>query len=466
MRTSHVSYGFLIACILTIALAPTLTTALITMLSVTSLLAVVIFFLGHRHTACVTIACTTGVVVGLVLMTRTLAREQRQTIEHIADSLPVTMEGTVVDAPDKRPTVTKLTVQAETLIWNDGRTEVVRGNVLVNDVGGWPEYRYGDRIRAQGVLEKPTLIDRFDYDSYLRVRGISLLMQRARVESMHDARSDVLTTIFRTIYACRTWFEERINRVQIEPEASLLAGLLTGSRRGIPKRIAEDFRASGITHIVAISGYNITIILSLLSSLLFFLPLKRRFPILVSGIVLFTIFVGGSPSVVRACIMGILGLLALQTNRKATIRLTILWTAFFMLCHNPLLLRYDAGFQLSFLAVIGIAELTPMLTKLLRCVPTTMALRDSLIATLAAQIATLPLTVILFRQVSLVAPITNLLVAPLLPIAMLLGFLGAMLGIVSLPLGLICSYVAWLVLHGIILIASLCASVPFSTITW
>lgn len=387
-------------------------------------------------------------------------------VDFYANDTTVTVHGVIVDAPDIRPTVTKYTVRADSITFENGSTLPIRGKVLANDMGGWPEYEYGNVVQLEGKLMKPGIIDDFAYDEYLSVRGIYAIMQRAHIEKAEaqNASHSLTDRFFRSLYGLRESFEYQINRIFPEPHASLLAGLLTGSRRGIPKHLTEDFQAAGITHIIAISGYNVTIILSLLSGLLFWLPLKKRFPFLVTAIVMFTIFVGASASVVRASIMGILGLLALQTGRQTTVRLSILWTAFFMLLWNPLYLWYDAGFQLSFLAVIGIAELSSPLKKLMKFVPETFALRESLVATLAAQIATLPLTIVLFKQISVIAPLTNLLVAPLLPLAMLTGFVATMLGMVWLPLGLLIGYLCFALLHAIIWIAQIASSLPFSVL--
>jgi competence protein ComEC len=248
--------------------------------------------------------------------------------------------------------------------------------------------------------------------------------------------------------------------------ASLLTGLLTGSRGGMPEELLESFRVAGLSHIVAISGYNITIIITLVGGMLFWVPLKKRFPLLVAGIALFTLFVGASASVVRAAVMGVLGLLALQQNRKADIRLLVLWSAFFMLLINPRQLWFDAGFQLSFLAVIGLAELSRPVGKALARLPETLGIRESLTATMSAQISTLPLTMLVFKQLSLVAPFANLLVAPLIPLAMLLGFIGTVLGFAWEPLGLPPSYLAWGLLNMIIVIGKSAASLPYAAVTW
>lgn len=388
-------------------------------------------------------------------------------IDFYADDQAVTVHGRIVDAPDIRPTLTKYTILADSIRVGNNPPIVVTGNILANDVGGWPEYRYGDTVTVRGTLTRPLPIDDFAYDKYLSVRGIYALMPRTRIEQSQEDKDRLgrpVDAFFRHLFAVRTFFEEGINRIFPEPHASLLAGLLTGSRRGIPEHLTSDFRSAGITHIIAISGYNVTIILTLFSGFLFWMPLKKRFPFLVLAIALFTVFVGSSPSVVRAAIMGVLGLLALQSGRQTTVRLSILWTAFFMLLWNPLLLWYDASFQLSFLAVIGLSELSDPLKKLFRFVPERFALRESLTATVAAQIATLPLTMILFKQISLIAPVANILVAPILPIAMLLGFVATVVGMFFFPLGLLIGYLCWFCLELIIRIAEACASLPLAVI--
>lgn len=236
-----------------------------------------------------------------------------------------------------------------------------------------------------------------------------------------------------------------------------MAGLLTGSRRGIPDDVMESFNATGLTHIIAISGYNISIVIALIMGLLIWLPQRIRFYPAVIAIIIFTIFVGASAAVVRAAIMGILGLIALQCGRETSTRLMIAWTGAVMIAWNPKILLYDAGFQLSFLAVIGISELSPLLDRFLYRLPRTFAIKESVQMTLAAQIATAPLILFLFRRLSLVAPLTNLLVAPVIPLAMLLGACATLLSYVNYPLGQLIAYGAWAHLEWIMQVASVFA---------
>lgn len=396
----------------------------------------------------------------IVIASFFLHQDQHGSIEQFVNEKEVTIRGIVIEEPDVRPMQTKYTIEART-IFLENESINVNGRVLVSFYDGWPEYLYGDEVEISGKLTKPGMIEDFNYANYLSIDEIYVLMDRASMKKISSNNGNIF---FAWLYIQKARFELQIARVFPEPHASLLMGLLTGSRRGMPEHLTEDFKRTGLTHIVAISGYNITIIIFLFSYCLFFLPLKWRFVPLTIGITIFTLFVGASASVVRAAIMGILGLIAIQLERPANMRLFILWAAVFMLAWNPKYLLYDAGFQLSFLALIGITELTPLIERKMTFVPKDLGIRTALSATLGAQIATLPLVYVLFQRISLVAPITNLLVAPLLPFAMLFGFLGTVLSFFLFPLGQIIGFIGYIFLHLIILIAKGFSWLPFAAI--
>jgi competence protein ComEC len=174
--------------------------------------------------------------------------------------------------------------------------------------------------------------------------------------------------------------------------------------------------------------------------------------------------VGASASVVRAAIMGVLGLFALQLGRPQTARLTALWTLFLMLAWNPLQLWYDAGFQLSFLALLGLIDIEPLLAPFFHGLPEYFGIRDALRLTIAAQIATVPWMLFLFAQLSLTAPVSNILAPPAVPYAMLLGFMSVIAGMLWFPLGQMTAAFASLLLQWIIGVASLLGSLPLGAL--
>jgi competence protein ComEC len=475
MKMSSVSYAFLLSFLITLfclrfwqsAAYPPVLILLLTGVLVTAII-LTIFRRKKMRTAIIA-AISCGMTLGVLMAQRVVHVSTPQDIEVFADGQKVIIEGWIIQPPDVRPTVTKLTVQVIKIENETGRHEA-RGRVLFNDYQAWPEQRYGDYVSITGKLQKPEIIEDFDYPHYLELSGIRAIITRGSIQKTVSSASlpfleghwkliEVLTNV-------RTIIEDRIGLVLPEPHASLLAGLLTGTRRGLSKDLSTAFRRAGLTHIVAVSGYNVTIILTLIGSLLFWIPVKKRFLPLALAAALFALFVGAGAPVVRAAIMGILGLLALSLERIALTRLLILWTAFFMLLWNPMMLWYDASFQLSFLAVIGLSEISPYLTPFLRRVPKTLAMRESFTATLAAQIATIPLTVVMFDQFSLIAPVSNLLVAPLIPLAMLLGFIATVLSFIWLPLGLLAGYYAWFVLELILKVAVITGTLPWAAVTW
>lgn len=474
MKRSYVSYGFLMSflavllCLRFWQLSFYPSMLLLGIGGMAGVFLVLSFVLQKRTTFFgIFAAISIGSLLAMISAAHAVHVTGPDDIESFALGQSVSLHGWIVEPADVRPTVTKLTVAVNGVKDQSG-THQVRGRILFNDNGEWPLLQYGDEVRIDGKLTAPEVIDTFDYPHYLELSGVRALVTRGRIRHVHEetvipafART---WSVIRYLSVIRTAVEDRIGLVLPEPQASLLAGLLTGTRRGLPVHVGSDFRTAGITHIIAVSGYNVTIVMTLLGGLLFWIPVKKRLLPLSFAAAAFCLFVGAGAPVVRATIMGILGLIALSTERVTTTRLSILWTAFLMAAMNPLTLWYDASFQLSFLAVMGLSELSLPLKRLFRRVPETLAIRESLTATVAAQIATIPLSVILFRQFSLVAPLTNILVAPLIPLSMLLGSIATALSLLWMPLGLFVGYFTWSLLELIIGIAHLCAMVPFAAI--
>ncbi|PIR48516.1 hypothetical protein COU80_02275 [Candidatus Peregrinibacteria bacterium CG10_big_fil_rev_8_21_14_0_10_55_24] len=408
------------------------------------------------------LATCLGIGLAFLSVARVTHVPNPTTIDWYADQGKVTILGTIVEEPDRRPMQTKYTVAVRELTTASGITITgLTGRVLASDHSGWPQYRYGDEMIIRGALEKPTPIDTFRYDHYLARFDVQSIMAWAATEGTGQWRGNVL---FATLYTTKERFEQQINRIYSEPHASFLAGLLTGSRRGIPEHLTEDFNRSGLTHIIAISGYNITIVITVIGGLLFWLPLKWRLLPAVTAIVLFAVFVGASAAVVRASIMGILGLIALQSERVPQMRLMILWTLAIMLAANPMMLWYDVGFQFSFLAVIGLAELSPILEPLFSRIPKILSIREALLATVAAQIAVVPLAAVTFGRLSLIAPLANMLAIPAIPIAMLLGFTGILLSFLWFPLGQLFAFIGWAFLEWVIVVAKTLSALPGAAI--
>ncbi|MCR4406451.1 MAG: DNA internalization-related competence protein ComEC/Rec2 [Anaerolineae bacterium] len=384
----------------------------------------------------------------------------------------VTLTGIVAAEPDVRATYTNLRVQAETLVLEDKSQHPVRGLALVR-VPCYPEYRYGDRLEVRGLLETPPVFTDFSYKDYLARQGVYSLVRRPQITLLERGRGN---PFWATLYAFKRRAQDTITRILPDPQAALLTGILLGVESGIPADLMDAFSSTGTTHIIAISGFNISIIAGLftaLSSRLF--GGRRATPFAVGGIMLYTLLVGASAAVVRAAIMGALTMIALHYGRQADALTSLFAAGILMTAINPHAL-WDVGFQLSFAATAGLilftAPLERQATRLLTALfheETAQRLvgmiNEALIVTLAAQITTLPIILYSFRQLSLVTLLTNFLILPAQPGVMLWGGMAALTGLVWLPAGQVLAWVAWLFLTYTIRAVELTARLPYAAVS-
>lgn len=402
------------------------------------------------------LAATVGVSCAFMAVTSTTHEPTLKSIDAFAQNQHVTIVGTIIREPDRRPLFTNYTVRVELFEDAFHKPTEVDGLILLRDKRMFPPFQYGDRVLIKGVLELPPA---GQYKNYLSLQNIHAILNNGSLS--YSGEGSGHSAFFGMMFRLKEIFESHISGMFPEPHAAFLAGLLTGSRRGIAEHLLEDFQITGLTHIIAISGYNITIILTIIAGALFWVPVKWRIIPSVLLIVAFTLFVGASAAVVRAAVMGILGLLALQSNRAVNGRLLIGWTLFFMLMWNPKYLWYDAGFQLSFLAVIGLLEISPLMAPLFKKLG---IIGEMVCQTLSANIITLPWIAFLFGRISLISPLANILVAPVVPFAMLFGFLGTISSFISFFLGQLFSFLAFGMLSWAIFMTKLLADVPLASV--
>lgn len=221
---------------------------------------------------------------------------------------------------------------------------------------------------------------------------------------------------------------QRITRQFSEPQSSLLIGILLGRQVRMPPDIDAAFRATGTTHMIALSGFNVTIMITALSAILVRL-IGQRWAWLPALLVVigFVIMTGASASVTRAGMMAGITLLAGRLGRPVAMFRLLSYTLLVMVWHNPLVLLHDLGFQLSFLATLGLVYLSPKIEPRLRGVPERFSIRENLATTLGAILATEPLLLWHFARVSTVAPLVNVLVLPLIPLTMAAGCVSIIL---------------------------------------
>lgn len=397
---------------------------------------------------------------------------------------PFMVQGIIWEEPEHSPAAQRLKIKVETL---DSRGVSESFYALVT-LRRFPEYKMGDELELQGILERPTNFGDFDYVSYLARDDIFSVMSFPLVEKIGEERGNKLKLVLSKI---KHSFEEKIDQALAEPHAAFLKGLLLGERESLPVELVENFKKTGTTHIVALSGYNITLVGNFIIGLLLLLtvPFRVSFWIAVTAITLFVILTGASPSVVRAGIMGILVLIARQEGRIYHMTNALALAAAVMIFHNPKIIRFDAAFQLSFLATLGLVYLSPLLVQKIERLTFRLRaklrgeneldprfaragvkksaifpLKQTLTETLSAQLAVLPLLIYLFGRVSIISPITNILVLIAVPYAMAAGFATGVAGFLWEPLGQIFGWATWVSLEYQILVIEFFAKIPAASV--
>jgi len=373
----------------------------------------------------------------------------------------VVLQGYVAAQPDRREDRQRAMLHAERMVVN-GQERAVHGQVLLR-VAPVPTLHYGERLRVTGTLETPPSDDDFDYRAYLARRNVHVLMTEPDWTLLpgNDGAWWQRTALQLNDHARYTGLH-----VIGEPHASLLIGILLGIQSTIPDDILDAFSATGTSHILVISGWNITIIIIGITALLGQLGINRKRAAAVSIPLLaaYVVFVGASPAVLRAALMGGLVVFATLVDRE-----TEAWTSFFVACSLMALLDphvlWDLGFQLSALATAGLFALARPLQGWLVARPPFrwQALGwavEPLTATLAASSLSLPLILYQFGNLSLIAPLANVLMLPAVPYAMLWGSLATLCGMVWLPLGELVALLAWPFLHWLLVTAEWLARVP------
>jgi competence protein ComEC len=370
--------------------------------------------------------------------------------------------GVVDQEPEFSQKSQRLVVVAERAII-DGFQKEISGRVLVV-LPPYPQFAYGDKIAATGKLESPQNTEEFAEKEYLAKEGIFSEMVFAKTKLVSAGNGSVF---WKNIYAFKERIKENIAQYLVEPQAAFLGGLLIGAKESLPKDFKDDLSKSGTSHIVALSGYNIMIVATAVMGALVFLGATPTigFWATMFFIFAFTIFCGAQASLVRAAIMGCLVLIAKKEGRVYNIRNALLLAAALMIFLNPKILRFDASFQLSFLALLGLVYFSPILKKKLSFVPEFLRLRETLSETLAAQLFVLPLLVLVFGRFSLISPLSNILILVMIPYTMLLGFILLVFSFFFVPLAKVFAFLSWLLLSYEIFIIERTAALPFSALS-
>jgi competence protein ComEC len=378
--------------------------------------------------------------------------------------------GTVAEPPDYRDNYTNLRLDVQKVDTGD-RDLPAHGLILVRASNN-QVFHYGDRLRLRGQLKTPPENEDFSYRDYLAAQHIHSYMSSAEITVLPGKGGNSISA---ALYAIKEKSLDNIYRIFPDPESSLLAGILLGVDTGLTQELQQAFKNTGTAHIIAISGFNMSIIAGLFVVFFSrFLGPRRGAALAILGIILYTALVGGGAAVVRAAIMGSLALFARQVGRRQFALNTLLAVALLMCLWNPLYI-WDVGFQLSFFATLGLILYAEPFSQfangiITKYFPASTAERfaelfsEFVLLTLAAQLTTIPIMAYHFQRISLVSFIANPFILPAQPAVMILGGLAVLLSLVWFPLGQIAAWVAWPFVVYTIRMVELFDRVPHGTL--
>lgn len=344
----------------------------------------------------------------------------------------VILSGKIVTAPEVRETRGRLILGNLNI---DGQVYEHLRVLVWYDLG--LEIGLEDEVDLKGVLEIPADFETdsgriFEYQEYLSKDDIYFEVSNPR--DLKITRSASLS-IGRILQNTKSTFISRMESVLPEPHSSLAGGILLGEKQSLGDVWQEKFRTVGLTHIVVLSGYNISIVVMVILYLLSGLSLIFSSVLSIAGIILFALLVGGGATVIRASLMAGLLIVARYFNRPYDALRALFVAGFIMILLNPRILVHDLSFQLSFLATLGIILFSPVATRIFSKIPKKLGLREILITTFSAQIFVLPWIVYTMGSFSPISFLANILVLPTIPLAMLFSFISGVLPVflVSLP---------------------------------
>lgn len=371
----------------------------------------------------------------------------------------VTLEGLVIADPDVREESQRVTIRVS--------REGVETNILAV-APLFPEVKYGEKVTVAGrmVRPEPFATDggrEFRYDRFLAKDGVFVIVERASL-TVTGTREGIITQIRGFFADSKNAFLGALASALPEPQASLAGGLVAGGKQGLGEQLLDAFIRSGLVHIVVLSGYNVMIIAEAVMRMLSVFP--RRIAAIGATVTIaaFVLAAGAGAASVRAGVMAGIALFARATYRTYDALRALVVAGLFMLLWNPLLLTDDPGFQLSFIATAGLILGAPIIEKKLSFIKHDF-MREIASSTIAAQIAVLPLLLYQNGLFSLVALPTNLLVLPVVPLAMAFSALAGVAGLVAPTIAPVIGLPAYVLLSYITGTVEFASALPLAAVT-
>jgi competence protein ComEC len=299
----------------------------------------------------------------------------------------------------------------------------------VGYVDWFEDLRIGDMCNTYMEIKLPENFSDFDYIRYLKNKNIYFTSSDIQIDNCNSKFSikkfsDIFLWLKRNLRIFRKKLSNQIEEYLPEPQSSLLIGILFGSERAFSDQFEEQLRISGTTHIIAASGYNVTILTIACNKMLKFIKKKYRLLLSLVLIWLYCILSGLGASILRATMMGSLTIIALLSGNVRNTHILIPTGVFFLILINPKII-FDIGFQLSILATLGLIYILPsieeILKKIFKIKKVPQFIEENLLGTISCTLSTLPISISIFQKLSLVSIFANVLVLPLTESTMLYG---------------------------------------------
>jgi len=353
---------------------------------------------------------------------------------------PISFEGVVIDEPVKN-------LERQTLILKSNDLE---GRLIIK-TSLYPQYHYGDVLSVKGSVYPPPPDY---YGRYLKKEGVQGMVSFAKIRVLKRGGGNLIK---KSLINIKRNIVNAYHQLLPFNKASFLAGMTLGEKGGLSKSFLNNLSLSGTRHLTALSGLHLTIVIFIVFGVFnYFLPRKTSSWITLLFILLFLALTGFKLSASRAVLMAFLAILAKETNRLYSSRNALALAALVLILINPYVLVFDVGFQLSFLAVIGIVYLSPLIKKILRLKNKGfLSWKESLSITIAAQLAVAPILINQFGNFTLTSFLSNILILFTVPVVMILGYLISLIYYLFYPLAVILSWLVSFLLSYQILIINL-----------
>ncbi len=330
--------------------------------------------------------------------------------------------------------------------------------------------KVGDEVEVMGISggipSFKTASGRwFDYENFLALDDYFFILRKVDPDQVKILHSKKVTD---GLWGLRDVLTSQIDRIYEQPESALVAGILLGEKKALGKKLNEYFQRAGLTHIVVLSGFNVTIVLQAAFYLFSRLRVSCRFVGAVISIVLFVLLVGPGTTTVRAAIMSFVACSGKLFRRRYDVSSALCVSVFFMVSLNPSILIFSPGFHLSAISTFALIHFSPFVeiffTRIFHKKDFGVVV-GTVISTLSTQIIALPYLVFFIGSVSLIGLLPNVIILPFIPLAMLVCFLAIVISFVSFSVSLPSVFVSSLIISGVLYVVQFFGDLSFAAIT-